>query len=52
MTAAAPAANYTIAAQRLADAKLAARAGGVALDCGQFQAAERAAARWRALTAE
>ena len=33
-----------------ADTKLAARASEVALDCGQFQAAERAAARWRALT--
>jgi tetratricopeptide (TPR) repeat protein len=44
------AANYTIAAQRLPDAKLAARAADVALDCGQYQAAERAAARWRALT--
>src|SRR3984885_6626737 len=44
------AANYTIAAQRLADAKLAERAAGVALDCGQYQAAERAAARWRQLT--
>ncbi len=44
------AANYTIAAQRLADTKLAARASEVALDCGQFQAAERAAARWRTLT--
>jgi tetratricopeptide (TPR) repeat protein len=43
------AANYTIAAQRMADAKLAARATDVALDCGQYQAAERAAARWRAL---
>jgi hypothetical protein len=43
------AANYTIAAQRLADAKLAERAAGVALDCGQYQAAERAAARWRQL---
>ena len=42
-------ANYAIAAQRLSDAKLAARAADVALDCGQFQAAERAAARWRAL---
>ena len=29
------AANYTIAAQRLTDAKLAERAAGVALDCGQ-----------------
>lgn len=44
------AANYTIAAQRLSDAKLAERAAGVALDCGQYQAAERAAARWRQLT--
>jgi tetratricopeptide (TPR) repeat protein len=43
------AANYTIAAQRLSDVKLAARASEVALDCGQFQAAERAAARWRTL---
>jgi len=43
------AANYTIAAQRLSDAKLAARAADVALDCGQYQAAERAAARWRSL---
>ena len=46
------AANYTIAAQRLADAKLAERAAEVALDCGQYQAAERAAARWRQLTAD
>ena len=44
------AANYTVAAQRLSDAKLAERAAGVALDCGQYQAAERAAARWRQLT--
>jgi tetratricopeptide (TPR) repeat protein len=44
------AANYTTAAQRLTDAKLAERAAGVALDCGQYQAAERAAARWRQLT--
>ncbi len=43
------AANYTIAAQRLSDVKLAARATEVDLDCGQFQAAERAAARWRSL---
>jgi tetratricopeptide (TPR) repeat protein len=42
-------ANYTIAAQRLSDVKLAARATEVALDCGQYQAAERAAARWRSL---
>jgi tetratricopeptide (TPR) repeat protein len=44
------AANYTLAAQHLTDAKLAQRATGVALDCGQYQAAERAAARWRQLT--
>jgi tetratricopeptide (TPR) repeat protein len=43
------AANYTIAAQRLTDPKLAERAAGVALDCGQYLAAERAAARWRQL---
>jgi tetratricopeptide (TPR) repeat protein len=41
--------NYTIAAQRLSDVKLAARAAEVSLDCGQYQAAERSAARWRAL---
>jgi tetratricopeptide (TPR) repeat protein len=44
------AANYTLAAQHLTDVKLAQRATGVALDCGQYQAAERAAARWRQLT--
>ncbi len=44
------AANYTSAAQRMSDVKLAERAVGVALDCGQYQAAERAAARWRQLT--
>src|SRR5580700_10145290 len=43
------ASNYAVAAQRLADAKLAERAAGVALDCGQYLAAERAAARWRQL---
>jgi tetratricopeptide (TPR) repeat protein len=43
------AANYTVAAQRQSDPRLAARATGVALDCGQYPAAERAAARWRAL---
>jgi tetratricopeptide (TPR) repeat protein len=41
--------NYTRAAQHLADPKLAARATSVALDCGQFQSAERAAQRWRDL---
>jgi tetratricopeptide (TPR) repeat protein len=44
------AANYTIAAQRLSDVRLAARAADVSLDCGQYQAAERAAARWRTLS--
>ncbi|MGA2563185.1 MAG: tetratricopeptide repeat protein [Steroidobacteraceae bacterium] len=43
------AADYTVAAQRLSDAKLAARAVDVALDCGQFEVATRAAARWRVL---
>ena len=42
-------ANYTRAAQHLVDAKLAARATNVALDCGQFQSAERAAQRWHEL---
>jgi tetratricopeptide (TPR) repeat protein len=42
-------ANYTRAAQHLADVKLAARATNVALDCGQFQAGEHAAQRWREL---
>ncbi len=42
--------NYANAAQRLTDVKLAERAATVALDCGQFQAAERSAARWRQLT--
>jgi tetratricopeptide (TPR) repeat protein len=37
------------ASQHLADARLAARATSVALDCGQFQAAEHAAQRWREL---
>jgi tetratricopeptide (TPR) repeat protein len=44
------AANYAVAAQRLSDVRLAERAASVALDCGQYQAAERAAARWRQLT--
>jgi tetratricopeptide (TPR) repeat protein len=44
------AADYTTAAQLLTDAKLAQRAAEVALDCGQYRAAERATARWRALT--
>jgi tetratricopeptide (TPR) repeat protein len=41
--------NYTRAAQHLADPKLAARATSVALDCGQFQSAERSAQRWHEL---
>jgi tetratricopeptide (TPR) repeat protein len=44
------ASNYSMAAQRLADAKLAERAAGVALECGQYQAAERAATRWKQLS--
>lgn len=44
------AADYTAAAQRLPDARIAKRAADVALDCGQFQVAEQAAARWRQLT--
>jgi len=44
--------NYAVAAQRLSDVKLAERAASVALDCGQYQAAERAAARWRQLTTQ
>jgi tetratricopeptide (TPR) repeat protein len=44
--------NYAVAAQRLTDVKLAERAATVALDCGQYQAAERAAARWRQLTTQ
>ena len=43
-------ANYAVAAQRLADPKLAERAATVALNCGQYQTAERAAARWRQLS--
>jgi tetratricopeptide (TPR) repeat protein len=42
--------NYAAAAQHLSDTKLAARAATVALDCGQYQAAEKAAARWRQLS--
>ena len=42
--------NYATAAQRLSDVKLAERAATVALDCGQYQAAERSAERWRQLT--
>jgi tetratricopeptide (TPR) repeat protein len=44
------ASNYSLAAQRLADPKLAERAATVALECGQYPAAEKAATRWRQLT--
>lgn len=44
------ASNYSAAAQRMADAKLAERATTVALECGQYPAAEKAATRWRQLT--
>jgi len=42
-------ADYSIAAQHLTDGKLAARAVDVALECGQYEVAERAAARWHSL---
>ncbi|HTT06106.1 MAG TPA: tetratricopeptide repeat protein [Steroidobacteraceae bacterium] len=42
-------ADYVEAARRLTDAKVAQRAADVALDCGQYQTAEQAAARWRQL---
>jgi tetratricopeptide (TPR) repeat protein len=41
--------DYSIAAQHLTDGKLAARAVDVALECGQYEVAERAAARWHSL---
>jgi tetratricopeptide (TPR) repeat protein len=41
--------SYVTAAQRLTDVKLAQRAAQVALDCGQYAAADRAVARWRQL---
>ncbi len=41
--------DYIAAASERSDAKLAARAVEVALDCGQFAQAVQAAARWRAL---
>jgi len=43
------AADYTAAARRLSDARVAERAADVALDCGQYQLAEQAAARWQQL---
>jgi tetratricopeptide (TPR) repeat protein len=42
-------ADFVEAARRLPDAKVAQRAATVALDCGQYQTAEQAAARWRQL---
>jgi tetratricopeptide (TPR) repeat protein len=41
--------QYAAAIQRVADVRLAGRATGIALDCGQLDAAARALARWRAL---
>ncbi|MFO1401532.1 MAG: tetratricopeptide repeat protein [Steroidobacteraceae bacterium] len=41
--------EYGSAIRRVDDAALAGRAAGIALDCGQFDAAGRALARWRAL---
>jgi tetratricopeptide (TPR) repeat protein len=42
-------ADYVAAAQHLNDAHVAERAADVALDCGQYQTAEAAAARWQRL---
>ena len=41
--------DYTVAAQRLSDVQLAKRAAEVALGCGQYETASRAAARWHQL---
>jgi hypothetical protein len=41
--------QYAAAIQRVEDARLAGRATAIAFDCGQVDAAARAAARWRAL---
>jgi tetratricopeptide (TPR) repeat protein len=43
------AADYTVAAQRLKSVPLAKRAAEVALGCGQYETASRAAARWHQL---
>jgi Flp pilus assembly protein TadD len=43
--------QYAAAIQRVEDARLAGRAATIALECGQFDAAARAAARWRAVAA-
>ncbi len=42
-------ADYAAAAEHLTDARVAQRAATVALECGQFQAAESIAARWHQL---
>jgi tetratricopeptide (TPR) repeat protein len=44
--------RYAAAIQRVEDARLAGRATAIALDCGQVDAAARAAARWRALAGD
>ncbi len=44
--------QYAAAIQRVEDARLAGRATAIALDCGQVEAAARAAARWRAIAAD
>ena len=41
--------DYTVAAQRLTSVPLAKRAAEVALGCGQYETASRAAARWHQL---
>jgi tetratricopeptide (TPR) repeat protein len=41
--------QYAAAIQRVEDVRLAGRATAIAFDCGQVDAAARAAARWRAL---
>jgi len=41
--------DYTVAAQRLSSVQLAKRAAEVALGCGQYETASRAAARWHQL---
>jgi tetratricopeptide (TPR) repeat protein len=44
--------QYAAAIQRVEDARLAGRATAIALDCGQIDAAARAAARWRTLASD
>ena len=43
------AADYAAAARQVKDAKVAQRAANVSLDCGQYETAVEAAARWRQL---